>query len=54
MKIIGQYESDFEFILARLHIGQRDGKDIVQISFPQLGDMNNNTSDAVITSERSK
>lgn len=49
MKLTGIFESDFEFAKVEVHIGQKDEKDYVQVSFPQLGDMNNGAEGAVIT-----
>lgn len=49
MKLQGTLESDFNFAIAWVHLGEEDGKDKVQISFPLIGDMNNETTDAVIT-----
>lgn len=49
MKLCGMIETDFRFAAARIHFGQQDGQDLVQVSFPVIGDMNNDTTDAVIT-----
>lgn len=48
MKLQGTIEMDFGFALGRVHFGEENGIDKVQISFPLIGDMNNDTTNAVI------
>lgn len=49
MKLQGTIETDFRFAIVRIHFGQREGQDFVQVSFPVLGDMNNDAENAIIT-----
>lgn len=49
MKLKGIVETNFGFAEAKLCFGEYKGNDCVQISFPVLGDMNNETKNAVIT-----
>lgn len=49
MKLQGMLETNLGFALGRLHVGERDGQDCVQISFPAMGDMNNDTKNTIIT-----
>ena len=49
MKLQGTIETDFGFAAGWVHFGEEDGKDKVQLSFPLIGDMNNDTEEAVVT-----
>lgn len=49
MKVTGIFAADFDFTMAEVHFGQKDGQDYAQISFVQIGDMNNETENVVIT-----
>lgn len=49
MKLKGIIETNFGFAEAKISFGEKNGNDCVQISFPVLGDMNNDTQNAVIT-----
>ena len=49
MKITGIFAADFDFTMAEVHFGQKDGQDYAQISFVQIGDMNNETEGVVIS-----
>lgn len=49
MKLQATLEADLQFSLARLHIGQKDGQDFSQISFPEQGTMNNDCESTTIT-----
>ena len=49
MKLHGLLETDFQFAFARIHFGEKDGKDFSQISFPNLGGMNNDADSTTIS-----
>lgn len=49
MKLQATLEVNFPFSFARLHIGQKDGQDFSQISFPDQGCMNNDCESTTIT-----
>ena len=49
MKLKGTIETDFGFAFVQIHFGEKERKDFGQVSFPQLGDMHNDVSKAVIT-----
>lgn len=49
MKMQGLFETDFKFAFARIHLGEKNGSDFSQISFPNLGSMNNDSETTVIT-----
>lgn len=49
MKLQGTIETDFRFAVVRIHFGQRDGQDFVQVSFPVIGDMHNDATSAAVT-----
>lgn len=41
MYMQGILEGDMQILFTRVHFGKKDGKDFAQLSFPNLGDMNN-------------
>lgn len=49
MKIQGTFEADLIFAITHLHIGQKDGKDFAQISFPNLGILHTEVSSTSLT-----
>lgn len=49
MKLQATVEVELPFAFARLHIGQKDGRDFSQLSFPAQGVMNNDCDATTIT-----
>ena len=41
MNMQGILEGDLQILFTRIHFGKKDGRDFAQLSFPDLGDMNN-------------
>ena len=48
MYLQGTVEGSLHILYAQIHFGQKDGKDFAQISFPTLGDMNNEVKSVII------
>jgi len=49
MKLQGILRAELPFALVLIHIGQKDGADFSQLSFPTLGDMNNDCDSTTLT-----
>lgn len=49
MKLQGTIGTDINFAWLEVHFGQKNGKDFAQVSFPVIGDMNNDVDRIAIT-----